>query len=70
MSQFVSKAIELKAERRFQTAAEMLDEAKRVLASIESGDVGESSDAARAERETRRRTGRRRQSGAGGGIVH
>lgn len=49
MSQFVSKAIELKAERRFQSAAEMLDEAKRVLASIEAGDVGESSDAARAK---------------------
>ena len=37
---FVNRALEMNPERRFGSAAEMYEEAKRVLAKLESGDLG------------------------------
>jgi serine/threonine-protein kinase len=41
LAAFVMRAIELNPEKRFATATEMFDDAKRILARIEAGDMSE-----------------------------
>jgi serine/threonine protein kinase len=41
LAAFVMRAIELNAEKRFATASEMFEDAKRILARIEAGDMSE-----------------------------
>jgi len=41
LATFISRSLELNPDRRFSTAQEMLEEAKRVLARLEAGDTGE-----------------------------
>ena len=41
LASFISRSLELNPDRRFSTAQEMLDEAKRVLVRLEAGDTGE-----------------------------
>jgi len=41
LAAFVMKAIELNPEKRFGTASEMFDDAKRILARLEAGDMSE-----------------------------